>query len=247
MMTEQKDKCPKCDGEGEIRWTQIDEPVGEDGMAFRLGVGVWECEKDCPTCKGTGRITNKEGQEEIREGFKNLICRLVKIDELENCESCEKLGLKPICSIRHNADEYLNYLHSQGYVKWDREKVAQMGYEFLGIGWDKLTEASKDIFRERADQIIALFPDEEERSIRINKILDRVNQQHAVELKDASCVGLENCCDLETRLKDARKQERDGMMALVETFMWFNNDDAACGLKAGSTKFTKVWQALKEE
>ncbi len=39
------------------------------------------------------------------------------------------------------------------YVKWNREKVAQMGYEFLGIGWDKLTEASKDIFRERADQL----------------------------------------------------------------------------------------------
>ena len=145
------------------------------------------------------------------------------------------------------AEEFRIILKAMGYVKWDREKVAQMGYEFLGIGWDKLTEASKDIFRERADQIIALFPDEEERSIRINKILDRVNQQHAVELKDASCVGLENCCDLETRLKDARKQERDGMMALVETFMWFNNDDAACGLKAGSTKFTKVWQALKEE
>ncbi len=38
-------------------------------------------------------------------------------------------------------------------VKWNREKVAQVGYEFLGIGWDKLTEASKDIFRDEADQL----------------------------------------------------------------------------------------------
>ena len=51
------------------------------------------------------------------------------------------------------SEQILAKLKSLGYVKWDREKVAQMGYEFLGIGWDKLTEASKDIFRERADQL----------------------------------------------------------------------------------------------
>ena len=66
------DKCPECDGEGEIHWTQIDEPVGEDGMAFRLGVGVWECEKDCPTCKGTGRKRKSPEKvgEKYLEGYK---------------------------------------------------------------------------------------------------------------------------------------------------------------------------------
>ena len=55
-------------------------------------------------------------REEIREGFKDFICRLAKSDELDACENCEKLGLKLYCSIRHNANEYLNYLDSKGVV-----------------------------------------------------------------------------------------------------------------------------------
>ena len=61
------DKCPECDGEGEIRWTQIDEPMAVDGMAFRLGVGVWECEKDCPTCNGTGGKKLDSTREKIEQ------------------------------------------------------------------------------------------------------------------------------------------------------------------------------------
>ena len=55
-------------------------------------------------------------QDIIREGVSDFIVRLAKSDETDACESCEKLELKPVCSIRHNADEYLIYLHSKDVV-----------------------------------------------------------------------------------------------------------------------------------
>ncbi len=55
-------------------------------------------------------------QKEIREWFRDFICRLAKSDETDACESCEKLELKPVCSIRHNAYEYLTYLHSRNCI-----------------------------------------------------------------------------------------------------------------------------------
>ena len=40
------------------------------------------------------------------------------------------------------------------YVKWDREKVAERLYKTQGfIGWEKVVDASKGIFREQADQL----------------------------------------------------------------------------------------------
>ena len=55
-------------------------------------------------------------QEKIREGFKDFICSQAKSDGADACGKCVSLGLKSVCSIRHNADEYLAYLASQGVV-----------------------------------------------------------------------------------------------------------------------------------
>ena len=54
-------------------------------------------------------------EEEILEGARDLICRISRSDELDACESCEKLQLKPVCSIRHYADELLDYLRDKGW------------------------------------------------------------------------------------------------------------------------------------
>ena len=56
--------------------------------------------------------------------------------------------------------------------------------------------------------------------------------------------------DREIKKAIARKAEQEylkGMIEFVETYMWFQYDSASCGLKAGSTKFTKLWQDLKKE
>lgn len=96
----------------------------------------------------------------IREGFKDFICRLAKSDGADACESCEKLGLKPVCSIRHNADEYLSYLHSQGVVlKVERElpdnevwHKVEREFEAYCAGKNEMLQWHKDSFESLVEE-----------------------------------------------------------------------------------------------
>ncbi len=65
--------CLECKGEKVIRWTQIDEPIPEDYMDYRLGVGVWMCEKDCPTCQGTGKPKLDRLREKIEAILRSVL------------------------------------------------------------------------------------------------------------------------------------------------------------------------------
>ncbi len=89
------------------------------------------------------------------------------------------------------------------------------------IKWLAGYDAAKTLpgVSETVDQIIALFPD-----------------------KTTSCVGLENCCDLETRLKDAREQEKKEWVKLLLAYDHpILNKRSNCLIPSGE------WQALKEE
>ena len=55
-------------------------------------------------------------QEEIREEARDIACQVAKEGEMPACQSCELLGLKLVCSVRHTADDIIEYLHSRGVL-----------------------------------------------------------------------------------------------------------------------------------
>ena len=64
-----------------------------------------------------------------------------------------------------------------------------------------------------AKEIIALIPD----CSKCKALLS------IVTIPDTSCVGLENCCDLETRLKEAKKQERERIAKDIHSIEFESN------------------------